>query len=231
MLKHRVIPVLLYRDGMVVKGKKFKDHRTVGPLVPAVKVHEMRNVDELILLDIGKPEEAPDYEIIAEACENCFMPVTVGGGVSRISHIRNLLNNGADKVCIKTHTELIYDAVKKFGSQSIVACLDIWDRQAIDIKSRALDLTDYKGAGELIIQAAYLDGTMEGYDYDLIAEVSEAVSVPVIALGGAGKPEEFTVAFQAGASAAAAGSLFIWTQTTPRHVALELFENGFQARI
>ncbi len=232
MLKHRIIPVVLFKNGLVVKGVGFKDHRTIGPLVPAVKVHEMRQVDELIILDIGATAEnrEPDYDLIAEACDHCFMPVTVGGGVQTLEHIRKLLRCGADKVCIQTCTKLIEPAAEKFGSQSIVACIDHYGHHQTPQAPFAKDY-ELKGAGEIIIQSVERDGTMEGYDLELIKEVSEAVSIPVIALGGAGKPEDFSAAMEAGASAAAAGSIFIWAQTTPKDVSRELHENGIPVRI
>ena len=228
-MKHRIIPALTFRNGLVVKGKKFQNHRPVGPLVPAVKVHEMRNVDELILLDIGEPDE-PDYMLIAEACENCYMPVTVGGGISRMSHIRNLLNNGADKVSICSHTELVKEAAEKFGSQSIVVCINHYGHHQTPQAPFAQDF-EQKGAGEIIIQSVERDGTMEGYDLELVKEVASSVSIPVIALGGAGKPEDFSAAMEVGASAAAAGAIFIWTQTTPKDVALELKAKGIPVRV
>ena len=134
-MKHRVIPVLLYRDGGLVKGRQFDSWRRIGSPMPAVRVHEARQVDELIFLDIGATPNGtpPDFALVEQMANECFMPLTVGGGVRTLDHIRTLLAIGADKVAINTAVmedpDLIERAALKFGSQCITISIDVLDGQ------------------------------------------------------------------------------------------------------
>lgn len=236
MLKIRVIPTLLWKNFGLVKGVAFDSWRRVGPVLPAIKIYNTRDVDELILLDISASLEAnlPDFDSIADFSEECFVPLTVGGGITNVEQIQMLLRAGADKVTINTGAytspNLVDEAAKRFGSQCLVASIDarrtecgyyrcfshsgsiVTDRQP---DSWAKELED-RGAGEVLITSIDRDGTMEGYDLELIDRVVRAVNLPVIASGGAGNYEHMRQAIQeAGASAVAAASIFHFTEQTP----------------
>lgn len=225
-----MIPVLLHRGTRLVKGKRFDSSRVVGHVLQAVRTHQARGVDELIVLDAAATPEGrgPDFKLIEQITRDCFSPITIGGGVRSVQDVRDLLNAGADKVCIKSRTELVYLAASVVGSQAVVACVDymasrcaLW--QAQDLESR--------GAGEILLQSIDRDGMMTGYDLDLIRIVSTAVSIPVIAAGGCSGYEDMRLAIDAGASAVAAGALFQFTDATPRGAAKYLQEHGIEARV
>lgn len=236
MLKIRVIPTLLWKDFGLVKGVGFNSWRRVGSVLPAIKVYNSRDVDELILVDISATNEGrkPDGESVADFSKECFVPFTVGGGIDNINQISTLLHSGADKVCINTAAydkpSLIKESAARFGSQCIVASIDVGrcdnDKPMCfshagkvntgrDPISWAKELVDL-GAGEILLTSMDLDGTMKGYDLNLIDGVVRAVNVPVIASGGAGKYQDMIDAVNvAGASAVAAASMFHFTEQTP----------------
>lgn len=236
MLKTRIIPTLLYRDFGLVKGVQFDSRRAVGAAMQAIKVYNLRGVDELAFLDVTATiqRRPPDFELIDDLADDCFMPLTVGGGIRGVDDIGRLLAVGADKVAIGTalveDPMLIERAAGRFGSQCIVAVIDVrregdgrpvvWtrsgtERTAIDPLRLALD-AERLGAGEILLQSIDRDGTMEGYDVDLTRAISGAVSIPVIASGGAGSYEHMAEAITTGgASAVAAASIFHFTEQTP----------------
>lgn len=235
MLKTRVIPTLLYKDLGLVKGVGFDSGRRVGAALPAVKVYNARDVDELVLLDIAATPAGrePDYELVADLAGECRVPFAVGGGIACPEAIRGLLLSGADKVVINSaaydRPGLIEAAAGRYGSQCVVAAVDArpWgdgDYQCFSHcatrpagrrpEDWAREL-ERLGAGEILLTAVHRDGAMEGYDLELIRRVSEAVTVPVIAAGGAGSYRHFLEAIRAGASAVAAASLFHFTEQTP----------------
>ncbi len=251
MLKARIIPTLLWRGLGLVKGIGFDSWRRVGPVLPAIKVYNLREVDELIVVDITATEEArePDHESIAEFCLECFVPLTIGGGVRTLEQIRELLKCGADKVAINTAAyetpELIRAAAGRFGSQCVVASVDV-RRQAegrCECFSHAGKLAtgwepvawarklEHLGAGEILLTSVERDGTMQGYDVDLVRQVAEAVAIPVIASGGAGNYEHLHQALTTGrASAVAAASIFHYTQMTPLEAKRHLAAKGIAVR-
>lgn len=220
----RIIPTLLYRGDQLVKGKQFNAWRSVGHIEQAVRVMASRGVDEMVLLDIGATPEGrgPDFERVKRLTSYAFTPVTVGGGVRSVDDVRDLLAAGADKVAIKSAYEIIPQCVKRFGSQAIV--------QAIDIEW-GVPFARATMAGEILLTSIDREGTMQGYDLDLIRAVSQAVDIPVIAHGGCSGPEDMLAAIKAGASAVAAGALFQFTDWTPRSCAEWLAENGVEVRI
>lgn len=238
MLKVRVIPTLLWKNFGLVKGIGFNSWRRIGSVLPAVKVFNTRQVDELMILDINASEENrdPDYEMVAEIAHECFVPLTIGGGISNVEQIKKLLRLGADKVSINSasfaNPDLISEAASKFGTQCIVASIDAvkgddgqyyCHAQAgkVPTPHRVVDwaaMMEQKGAGEILLTDVQLDGTMQGYNQQLIKEVSAAVSIPVIASGGAGKLADFSEAIGNGASAIAVASLFQFTELTPLEV-------------
>lgn len=195
-----------------------------------MKIFNEKEVDEIALLDISATAErrGPDFEKIKEIVSEAFMPLAYGGGITTTDQVRELIQIGVEKIIIGTgaftQTNLIYEAAKLVGSQSVVVCLDVkknWlgkNRVYIQNGSRNTELdpvtyakqVEENGAGELFLQSIERDGSFKGYDLDLISEVSNAVNIPVVAVGGASKIDDFTLAVQNGASAVAAGSLFVF---------------------
>lgn len=251
MLKTRIIPTMLWKNHGLVKGVGFNSWRRTGTLLPALKVYNTRQVDELILVDITATSEGrpPDFEMISEVSAECFVPFTVGGGVSDIGHVKDLLRAGADKVCINsaayTNPDLIRTASRRFGSQCIVASIDAKLNPLngytcfshSGTKSTGLDLAEWAkeleklGAGEILITSIDRDGSMQGYDFEMIRTVTKSVSIPVIASGGAGDYSHFLAAIRdAGASAVAAASIFHFTQQTPLEAKTYLGSHGVLVR-
>lgn len=250
MLKVRVIPTLLWKQFGLVKGVGFDSWRRVGPVLPAVKVYNQREVDELVLLDIvgHQSDSDPDFESIDEFGQDCFVPLTVGGGITRIEQVQRLLRAGADKVAINTaaytNPELISEIASRHGAQCVVASIDVrlqdsrWScfshagNQGTNCEAVAWarELED-RGAGEILITSIDRDGTMQGYDLPLIEAVVLAVKIPVIASGGAGNYQHMVDAvIQAGASAVAAASIFHFTEQTPASAKAALAKVGIQVR-
>lgn len=251
MLKVRVIPTLLYKSVGLVKGIGFDSWRRVDTVLPAIKVYNMREVDELILLDIDATNEGkePDYESIKDFSKECFIPLCVGGGICSVDQIKELLRAGADKVSINTaaYTDpgLITKGAALFGSQCIVVSIDCKkvngeyhcfsnsgkkDTGVLleDWVQKAADL----GAGEILLTSIELDGTMEGYDLEMIKKASELVNIPVIASGGAGCYEDLYRAVKEGhASAVAAASIWHFTEQTPKEAKEYMHEKGIDVRI
>lgn len=250
MLKVRVIPTLLWKQFGLVKGVGFDSWRRVGPVLPAVKVYNQREVDELVLVDIVAHlgDDDPDFESIDEFGQDSFVPLTVGGGIARIEQVQRLLRAGADKVAVNTaayvRPELVSEIARRHGTQCVVASIDVraqeggWTcfshagRQTTgrEVRAWARELED-RGAGEILITAIERDGTMQGYDLSLIETVVSAVKIPVIASGGAGNYQHMIDAVkQAGASAVAAASIFHFTEQTPAEAKAALACAGIPIR-
>jgi cyclase len=251
VLKIRIIPTLLWKNVGLVKGVGFDSWRRVGPVLPAIKVYNTREVDELVLVDIlaSRDGAQPDWESVHDFADECFVPLTVGGGITSVEHIRQLLRAGADKVSINTaaydEPRLVEDAAGRFGAQCVVASIDA--RRADDGRylcySRSGTVPtgrqahewarelEARGAGEILLTSIERDGTMQGYDLGLIASVAGRVNVPVIASGGAGSYEHMRQAIQqAGASAVAAASMFHFTEQTPAGAKAALHAAGIPVR-
>lgn len=231
MLAKRIIPTLLYKDRLLVKGEGFKSDRVVGNALQAARIHAMRSVDELVMLDVGDGE--PDYEMIRLLTDNCFTPVTVGGGIKSVEDVQKLLNAGADKVCITLKyviKGLCSEITNKFGSQCVTVSVD-WPVDAISSIRKYVCWIEEDGAGEILLQSVSRDGTMQGYDLELIKSVSESVSIPVVASGGCSGYEDMYNAIEAGASAVAAGALFLFSDCTPKGAAEYLDSRGVEVRL
>ena len=251
MLKVRVIPTLLWKNLGLVKGVGFNSWRRVGSILPAVKVYNTRQVDEMIIVDISASGDnaEPDFDMLGEIAHECFVPLTFGGGINTLEHIKMALRLGADKIALNTAAladpELIKRASERFGSQCIVVSIDAvkendgsyWcyshsgarksNKQVVAWAKQAEEL----GAGEILLTDVVRDGSMEGYNQDLVKAVSSSVNIPVIASGGAGKLSDFSTALlESGASAVAAASLFHFTQTTPLEVKNYLASKGVMVR-
>jgi cyclase len=252
MLKVRIIPTMLWKQFGLVKGVQFNSWRRVGPVLPAIKVYNQREVDELILVDISLNESFGDLDIesIQEFSQDCFIPFTIGGGISRIEQVQSLLEAGADKVCINTsaysHPNLISEIAKRHGRQCIVASVDVRKQAAEkkwqcfshsgkkstdrDVVAWARELED-RGAGEILITSIDRDGTFQGYDLDLIEAVVNGVKIPVIASGGAGTYQHMVDAvLKSGAAAVAAASIFHFTEMTPAGAKVAMYKAGIPVR-
>ena len=251
MLKKRLIPTVLFKDYALVKSIQFSNLRMLGNPIQTVKVYNARNVDELVFLDVGAPidNHHPIFSVISEISEECFMPLTVGGGIKTIDHIRKLLQIGADKVSLNTHAftnpSLISQAANKFGRQAIVISIDAKKtkphRYEVFIKggkqNTSKEITMWAkevaelGAGEILLTSIDQDGKMNGFDTTLIQQVSKAVRIPIIASGGAGIPEHFISAIKYGADAVAAASIFHFTQHTPLSIKIAMHKKGIPVRL
>lgn len=249
MLKVRVIPTLLWKNIGLVKGVGFDSWRRVGPVLPAMKVYNTREVDELILVDIvaHQSDDDPDFESINEFGQDCFVPLTVGGGIKRVDQVQRLLRAGADKVCVNTFAyskpEFISEIAKRHGVQCVIASIDVrfqsdqWvcfshagqKDTGREVVSWARELED-RGAGEILLTSIERDGTMQGYDIPLIEAVASAVKIPVIASGGAGSYQDMIDAVAAGASAVAAASIFHFTEQTPAEAKVAMSSAGIPIR-
>lgn len=251
MLKVRVIPTMLWKQFGLVKGVGFDSWRRVGPVLPAIKVYNQREVDELLLVDIVAHLSTgdPDFESIDEFGQDCFVPLTVGGGITRIDQVQKLLRAGADKVglntSIYTRPELVTEVALRHGSQCVVASIDVrtnadggWNcfshagkqDTGREVCEWARELEN-RGAGEILITSIERDGTFQGYDLALIEAVVGAVRIPVIASGGAGSYQHMVDAVtQAGASAVAAASMFHYTEQTPAGAKAALAAAGVPVR-
>ena len=231
MLRPRLIPCLLLDGVKLVKTIRFARPAYVGDPINTLKIFNEKEVDELIVLDISvsKTGAKPNFELIAKIASECFMPMCYGGGIRSVDDAQRLINGGVEKIALNSAAidkpELIAEVARRFGSSSVVVAIDVrkaWLRgprvwhsgrkrssgmQAVAWARRAVE----QGAGELLLNAVDRDGTLKGYDLDLIREVTTAVSVPVIACGGASDLANCRAAIvDAGASAAAAGALFVY---------------------
>ena len=230
MLKTRVIPCLLLKNGGFVKTVRFSHPNYLGDPRNIVRIFNEKEVDEIVLLDITATVEnrKPDFSLIREIVSEAFMPLGYGGGIRSIEDIKSLFKIGIEKVIINNFAvekpEFIREASERFGSQSIVSAIDVKNslfgkyhvfshsgrKKSILSPEQHAKRMEELGAGEIILNSIDRDGTMVGYDLELIKRVSSAVSIPVIASGGAGKLLHFKDAVEAGASAVAAGSLFVY---------------------
>lgn len=231
-LASRIIPVLLCKGRTLVKGTRFVNDRVVGVAMQAAKIHAARGVDELLMIDVAATGEGRtiDLAMVEELTDGNFCPVTVGGGVRTLTDIKALLRAGADKVLIgaaaREDIAFVLEASNSFGSQAIVVALD-WPEETV---ISAVQMAE-AGAGEILCNNAQRDGTMEGYDVHVIADVARQVDVPVIACGGCRDYADMASAIYAGASAVAAGALFQFTDATPRGAAQYLADRGIPVRL
>lgn len=252
MLKTRIIPTLLYKNFGLVKGIGFDSWRRVGSALQTINVYSIREVDELVFLDITATEEErmPDLEVVDDLADECFMPLTVGGGIRTIEDVHRLLMVGADKVAINSaaveRPHLITDVANRFGAQCVIVSIDFKKNSMGEYVvyshagTRATDINvvsfakqmETMGAGEILLTSIERDGTMEGYDLTCIRQVCEAISIPVIASGGAGNAQHIFEAIQTGkAAAAAAASIFHFTEQTPLEVKHFLHDQGIPVRL
>lgn len=252
MLAKRIIPCLDVKDGRVVKGVNFVNLRDAGDPVELAALYDQEGADELVFLDISASVEgrATMVDVVAKTAAEIRIPLIVGGGISSVEDMKRLLRAGADKIGINTaavnNPDLIADGARKFGSQCIVVAIDAkfnetwgdWEVythggrkptgiRAVDWAKRAEEL----GAGELLLTSMDADGTKDGFDLPLTRTISEAVGIPVIASGGAGKVSDFyDVLTEGKADAALAASIFHYKEVTIGQVKAELRARGVEVR-
>jgi len=230
MLTTRVIPCLLKRHKALVKTIKFNKFNYIGDPVNTLQIFNNLMVDEIVVLDILATLEGkkPDFDFIKDIASECFMPLAYGGGIKTLEEIKKIFSLGVEKVIICSaaveNPQLIREASQAFGGQSIVVSIDvkknIWGRYEVKTfsgrKKTGLDPVDFAkkavelGAGEILLNSIDRDGTMSGYDLDLIKKISKTINVPLVAVGGAGEYSDLNRPIKSGASAVAAGSLFVY---------------------
>lgn len=248
VLKTRLIPILTFNGISLVKTKQFSQMRTVGNPIQAARVYNSRNVDELVFVDIKASEQKREMNLslVKKVIDECFMPVTIGGGIKTQENIQNLLRIGADKVLIKSkaisNPKFVADAVEYFGSQCISIAVDVikYDNKYLIHHNSEKQILfedfiqemDGIGVGEMLINAVHRDGMMEGFDTELYLQAQKKANCPIVALGGAGNPSHFTdlmrINFNGGLGGA---SIFHFTQFTPQDVKIALKQNNFSVRI
>lgn len=231
MYRPRVIPVLLLRNDALVKSRGFSKYRYIGDPINAVRIFNDLKADELVFLDIlaTRKKRLISLDFVRKVGEEANMPFAVGGGIRTLRDIRSILSAGAEKVVINSYAaenpDFISEAADSFGSSTVAVCIDVKKRwlgapQTWTVAGTRpsgyrpeefAKLAEEKGAGEIIVQSITRDGMMEGYDIDLIRRISETVTIPVVALGGAGSLEHLRQAFAQGhTSGLAAGSMFVF---------------------
>lgn len=250
MLAKRIIPCLDVKDGRVVKGTNFINLRDAGSAVELAQRYSDEGADELVFLDISASEEKRKtlVELVKSVAKVLRIPFTVGGGITTVNDISDLLNAGADKISLNTsavkNPQLVYESAKRFGSQAVVAAIDVkrmdnvyrvfvkggkevtnleganWCKEAADL-----------GAGEILLTSMDRDGTKNGYDTSFLSILNKLITVPVIASGGAGKMEHFYEAFSAGADACLAASLFHYRQLEIYDLKKYLSKKGIPVRL
>ena len=253
MLKIRLIPILLLKNGRMVKPIRFGEggERDVGWPITTARIYDSQDADELIFLDIAATTDGKKVllDTLHEVASSCFIPLTAGGGVRTVDDIKEILQAGADKAAINTaaveHPEFVQEAAKKFGSQCIVVSIDVRESMAgsYDVftyggkKATGREVVSWakevatRGAGEILLTSIDREGTMIGYDLDLVRMVAGAVQIPVIANGGAGTRQHFVDAIElGGASAVAASSVFHFSDSNLTQVKSFMFNAGLATR-
>lgn len=252
MLTKRIIPCLDVKDGRVVKGVHFTDLKDAGDPVLSAKIYNEHMADELVFLDITATSDGRDImtDMVRRTAESIYIPFTVGGGLRTLEDIRQMLNNGADKVSLNSRAvqnpSFITESSRKFGSQCIVLAIDAKkvaeEEWHVFIKGGREDTGlsaiqwakegERLGAGELLVTSMDRDGTKAGFDIELLRRITEVVNIPVIASGGAGKKEDFLEVFQkTNVDAALAASLFHYGELQIEDLKQYLKENGIEVRI
>lgn len=246
-MKTRIIPTILTDGLTVVKGEKFNNWRTVGSAEATARLYANRNVDELLFLDVTARirNTIIDINLLAHFSEVLDIPFSVGGGISTLKDAQFCFRNGAEKVVLGTEAvnnpNLITQISDTFGNQAVVVSIDLDSdtkgffsesgkklnsRNAIEFALQCQEL----GAGEILLQSVAKDGLLNGFDTNSIKSISDEVSIPLIASSGAGRPEDFLKAIEAGASAVAAGAIFQFTEHTPTTIRNYLKANGISVR-
>jgi len=250
MLAKRIIAALDIKEGRVVKGIKFQNIRDAGDPIELAKRYEEEGIDEIVFLDITASYEKRQIllDLVKRIAEEIYVPFTVGGGIKSIEEIREIIKSGADKVFLNTaavdNPVLVSEVAKVVGSANLVIAIDAkWNGKFWEVythggrKARGINAVEWAkeveclGAGEILLTSMDTDGTQEGFDIPLTKAIVEAVDIPVIASGGAGSPEHFYDAFEIGASAALAASIFHYGKYTVRELKEYLARRGMNVRL
>jgi cyclase len=229
MLKVRVIPLLLLKGASLVKSVGFTDHRIVGDAVSAIKVFSQRFADEMVILDLDAAERGTvNHNLLSRISEFCNMPVAFGGGVNTLEKADILFRSGADKIVVNsaffTDLDVVRSVINKYGSQSIILSIDVrlgngdysvyYNNGNTKLLGKSLietiELAEQVGVGEILINDIARDGMMNGFDLELLQKARSLVAVPLIIAGGCASKEDFKNAFNLGADAVSAGSVFHW---------------------
>lgn len=231
MIAPRIIPCLLLNENGLVKTTKFTNPKYVGDPINAIRIFNEKEVDEIMVLDIKATSEkrGPDFDLIEQLASECFMPLCYGGGIRDMADVKNLFNLGIEKVAIQTAVEtnpsLIRQIAEYYGQQAVVVSIDIkrnWlgkptlFSNSRSVKYESKNWKEYlvhvanQGAGELLLNSVDRDGVMKGMDLELISEASRLLEIPLVAIGGVGSLENIKEATDAGASAVAVGSYFVF---------------------
>lgn len=248
MIKKRIIPTLSFRNNGLVKSRQFKHYRMLGDPVQAIKVYNLRDVDELIFVDISENSKRPNVQLIKDILQYAFMPITVGGGINSLEDISCLLESGADKVCISfkafENYEFIEQAVSKFGQQAIVISIDYLEKAdgaylvfnpgfnicKIDILEHIGKLSTI-GVSEFVITSVEREGEMTGYDIDFIHKIEAVTKAGLIVNGGAGGYEHMLKVFElTNAVGVGAASMFHFTEQTPKGANAYLKKHNIEVR-
>ena len=251
MIKARLIPTVLLKDGRMIKTKQFDSYRDVGNPRTVAKVYDAQHADELIFLDITATTEERHFllDVVTAVAEECFMPLTAGGGIKTVAQARELLQHGADKVAINTHAvndpHFITELAEKFGRSTVVVSID-FKKNALGVnevytergrKPTGLDPVEWakeaerRGAGEILLTSIDREGMMNGYDIEMIRAVADSISIPIIASGGVGKISDLVAGLKEGhASAVAAASIFHFTDQSIFKAHSHMKEAGISVR-
>ena len=248
MLKVRIIPIMLWNGTTLVKGNRFENEkRSAGSALTTIKIYNSRDVDEILFFDISRNNKIIDKDFIQSITDCVSVPITIGGGIEKVSQMDDLFEFGADKISINTivfkNPNIINESSKKFGSQAITVSIDVKkinqkyecyynlgkNKSNKKFEDFVMECVD-RGAGEIVINSIDHDGLMRGYDNELIQLTSSLVNIPIIASGGAGNYEHFHDAYKNGANAFAAASIYHFTKNTPAEAKKYLANKGVPIR-
>lgn len=248
-MKFRIIPILLFKNGSLVKSIGFENHRIVGDVTSSIRVFSKRQADEMIIYDLDARERGEyNSNLIKYAVENCNMPLTMGGGIRRLDDASKLIDGGSDKVSVSSliyeDIKVVLEIAKKYGAQAVVATIDyklINGRRYLfsnngQIKQKEMDISNLihhleeNGVGEIIFNSIDRDGTMNGFDKELIESVDTSFKIPLIISGGCNSSKDMHHAEKKGFSGAAAGSIFYWKGDSIISLKSELLAAGSNVR-
>ena len=248
-MKFRIIPVLLYKYGSLVKSVGFKNHRIVGDNTSSIRVFSKRQADEMIVYDLDARKNGEFNSVLIKyAVQNCNMPLTMGGGIQSVDDASRLIDNGCDKISVSSlvssDISKVYDIARKFGAQAVVATIDyrvvdgvryIYSNNGekchgiINLENLITTLVN-NGVGEIIFNSIDRDGTMTGFDRELIDDLNQSYKVPIVISGGCESSDDMHYAEQKNISAAAAGSIFYWKGDSIISLKKELLKKGSNVR-
>ena len=250
MLKVRVIPLIQLYGSSAVKTIKFKEHRVVGDAISTIKIFSKRMADEMIIVDINASKTKKiNFSFLKKISQECIMPLTLGGGIRSENDVQKMFDSGADKIVVNSlffeNINLLEKIIIKYGSQAVVFSMDLYKKDktykifsnskkkfdgSIDIPSFLKKIRNI-GIGEILLNSVERDGTMSGYDCELIEAFSKKADIPIIAAGGCGKSEDCVNAIESGANAVAAGSIFYWVGESIMSVKNYMNKSGINVRL